>query len=62
MIQMTFRSEDTPMDFCEIFSDCFRCPVPFCPYEKLDRNWLDGETELDEELDEDEEEIEDEGW
>lgn len=24
------------MHYCDIFSDCFHCPAPFCPYEKLD--------------------------
>jgi hypothetical protein len=47
------------MHYCDIFSDCYRCPVPFCPYEKLDDWGQDVQDETDEEdLDEDEEE----GW
>lgn len=52
-----------PMDmhYCEIFSDCYRCPCPFCPYEKLEdgTDWM---TDGAEEADEQEEQDEDEGW
>ena len=24
--------------YCDIFSDCYRCPAPFCPYEKYDED------------------------
>lgn len=24
------------MHYCDIFTDCYHCPAPFCPYEKLD--------------------------
>lgn len=53
------------MHYCDIFSDCFRCPVPFCPYEKLEDGTVAGIAEeyitdrmdaLIDELDEDE------GW
>ena len=48
------------MHYCDIFSDCYRCPVPFCPYEKLDdgsdSGWAD-----EEDTDEDDE-CEEEGW
>ena len=45
-----------PMDahYCEIFSDCYRCPAPFCPYEKLD-DGTDGGWEPEEYQEEDEE-------
>lgn len=41
------------MHYCDIYTDCWRCPVPFCPYEKLDdgtdagweENWDDEEIE-----------------
>lgn len=31
--------------YCDIFSDCYRCPAPFCPYEKYDDAGEDGEKE-----------------
>jgi hypothetical protein len=45
---------------CDIFDNCARCPIAFCPYEKLDPDWLDGMDEQEEldEMDEDE----DDGW
>lgn len=43
---------------CDIYDNCARCPIAFCPYEKLDPDWLDGVDEQ-EELDEMEE---DDGW
>jgi hypothetical protein len=47
------------MHYCDIFSECYHCPVPFCPYEKLDDWEQDWQDEIDDEdLDEDEEE----GW
>ena len=45
------------MHYCDIFSDCYRCPVPFCPYEKLDDGGRSGDA-----VEEPEEEDEDEGW
>ena len=50
-----------PMDahYCDIFSECYNCPVPFCPYEKLDEQGQDGEWE---EVEEEEDDDEDEGW
>lgn len=24
------------MHYCDIFTDCYHCPAPYCPYEKLD--------------------------
>lgn len=50
-----------PMDmhYCDIFTDCYRCPVPFCPYEKLDDGTEAGKA--DEMIDEVEDD-EDEGW
>lgn len=45
------------LHYCEIFSDCYRCPVPYCPYEKLDDETYSGFADEDEEIeDEDEEE------
>ena len=29
------------MHYCDIFGDCYHCPAAFCPYEKLEPNWLD---------------------
>ena len=29
------------MHYCDIFGDCYHCPATFCPYEKLEPNWLD---------------------
>ena len=29
------------MHYCDIFTDCYHCPAPFCPYEKRDPDWLD---------------------
>lgn len=40
------------MHYCDIFGDCYHCPTPCCPYEKLEPFWLD---EIEEE-EEDEEE------
>jgi hypothetical protein len=48
------------MHYCDIFSDCYHCPVPFCPYEKLEDWGQDGYTVDDEQ--EDEEEDQEEGW
>ena len=45
--------------YCDIFSDCYRCPVPFCPYEKLE-GWDREPVEVEEEFEE--EEDQDDGW
>lgn len=37
--------------YCDIFSDCYRCPAPYCPYEKRDEA-----AEKEEKGDEEEEE------
>lgn len=37
------------MHYCDIFTDCYHCPVPFCPYEKLEDWGQDGQDEMDEE-------------
>ena len=29
------------MHYCDIFTDCYHCPAPYCPYEKLEPDWLD---------------------
>ena len=42
----------TDYDFCDYFTECFHCPMPFCPYS----GWQD------EDDDDVEEESEDEGW
>lgn len=49
------------MHYCDIFGDCFRCPCPFCPYEKLDDGTESGWA-ADDEVETDDEEIEEEGW
>lgn len=42
------------MHYCSIFSDCYRCPVPFCPYEKLedgtDAGWDEIEVMYEDDL------------
>ena len=51
--------------YCDIFTDCYHCPVPFCPYEKLD-SWCEHANYVtDDEVEPDDEEIEedqDDGW
>lgn len=37
------------MHYCDIFTDCYHCPAPYCPYEKYDENGLD-DVEEDEYL------------
>ena len=42
------------MHYCDIFGDCYHCPIAFCPYEKLDdgtdSGWADEEdTDEDDE-------------
>lgn len=51
------------MHYCDIFSDCWRCPVVFCPYEKLDDGTDSGWSEIEDEMyEDDEDEDEEEGW
>jgi hypothetical protein len=38
------------MHYCDIFTDCYHCPSPYCPYEKLETDWLD-DVKADEEED-----------
>ena len=33
------------MHYCDIFTDCYHCPAPFCPYEKYDENFRDSDTD-----------------
>ena len=47
------------MHYCDIFTDCYHCPVPFCPYEKLDDRTESGWA-IDDEVETDDEEIEEE--
>lgn len=51
-----------PMDmrYCDIFSECFHCPVPFCPYEKLEDGTDAGWSEIEDEMLTDDEK--EEGW
>ena len=53
------------MHYCDIFTDCYHCPVPFCPFEKLD-SWCEHTNYVtDDEIEQDDEEIEedqDDGW
>ena len=46
--------------YCDIFTDCYHCPAPFCPYEKLDDDSFSGLAAEDEA--EDEEEDQEETW
>jgi hypothetical protein len=48
------------MHYCDIFSDCYHCPCPFCHYEKLE-DWGQDGYMIDNEQ-EDEEEDQEEGW
>ena len=48
------------MHYCDIFSECFHCPVPFCPYEKLEDGTDAGWSEIEDEMWTDDEE--EEGW
>ena len=51
------------LHYCDIFTDCWHCPAPFCPYEKLEDGTEAGWAAEDEEEEkEEEEEEEDEGW
>ena len=35
--------------YCDIFTDCYHCPAPVCPYEKYDENFrIEDETEVKE--------------
>ena len=55
---MNFPSDGTEMTFCDLFTECWHCPIPYCPYEKLG----DGsESGFDDEADRDDEDDE-EGW
>lgn len=46
--------------YCDIFTDCYHCPVPFCPYEKLDDESYSGLDDREEgEQDEDDDEFRD---
>ena len=42
------------MHYCDIFGDCYHCPVAFCPYEKLERDWDDDSRKDDDKEEEDE--------
>ena len=48
------------MHYCDIFTDCYHCPIAFCPYEKLDDESYSGWANEDEQ--EDEEEDQEETW
>lgn len=37
--------------YCDIFSDCYRCSAPFCPYEKYDDDRDGADEEENEEGD-----------
>lgn len=44
------------MHYCDLFGDCYSCPVPFCPYEKLDDGTQSGFAAPGEDVMDDEEE------
>lgn len=46
------------MHYCKLHDDCYTCPVPFCPYEKLEDGTDAGWAADEEDVDEDDEE----GW
>lgn len=48
-----------PMNYCDIFGDCYHCPVPFCPYEKLEDGTDAGWDEIEVMYEDDKQ---DEGW
>ena len=29
------------MHYCQLSDDCYKCNVPFCPYEKYGQDWTD---------------------
>lgn len=37
------------MHYCDIFTDCYHCPAPFCPYEKLEPSGMDTRGPVDDE-------------
>ena len=39
------------MHYCDIFTDCYHCPAPYCPYEKLEPSWLDDVKQDEEDTD-----------
>ena len=45
------------MHYCDIFSDCYRCPAPFCPYEKYEDDGSPSGYEPEEEYDDDEDRL-----
>lgn len=47
------------MHYCDIYTDCWRCPVAFCPYEKLDDGTDAGWEENEDQMYQDEKEGED---
>lgn len=51
---MNCRSKPMKMHYCDIFSECYHCPVPFCPYEKLEDGTESGWDDKDDESDEEE--------
>lgn len=32
------------MHYCDIFGDCYHCPIAFCPYEKYGQDGQDDEA------------------
>lgn len=39
------------MHYCDIFTDCYHCPAPYCPYEKLDDDQRREDEDYEEEDD-----------
>ncbi len=39
------------MKYCDIFTDCAQCPVPFCPGNDVDIDGVEEDLEQDDEQD-----------
>ena len=54
MMTLSPSFEDLDMHYCTIFTDCYHCPAPFCPYEKENEDGY-GNGYDDEDTDDDDE-------
>lgn len=57
---MNSRSKSKGIHYCDLNDDCYRCMIPFCPYEKLEDGTESGWADIDDVMYEDEDE--EEGW
>ena len=56
MMTLSPSFEDLDMHYCTIFTDCYHCPAPVCPYEK------DNEDGYGNGYDDEDEDDDDEDW